>query len=102
MILELERMVDILKELGERKQEQLLVGFVVEIQDVEYYVCKKFVVKNFDMIVVNDVKVNGVGFGVDMNIVIIFFKDGCKCEFLIMLKFDVFFEIFQEIVVFLK
>ncbi|KFI04732.1 bifunctional phosphopantothenoylcysteine decarboxylase/phosphopantothenate--cysteine ligase CoaBC [Bacillus spizizenii] len=102
MTLELERTVDILKELGERKQEQLLVGFAAETQDVEHYARKKLAAKNLDMIVANDVKANGAGFGADTNIVTIFFKDGRKRELPIMSKLDVSFEILQEIAVLSK
>ncbi|MCY7975078.1 bifunctional phosphopantothenoylcysteine decarboxylase/phosphopantothenate--cysteine ligase CoaBC [Bacillus inaquosorum] len=97
MTLELKRTVDILKELGEKKQEQLLVGFAAETQDVEHYARKKLVAKNLDMIVANDVKANGAGFGAETNIVTIFFKDGRKRELPMMSKLDVSFEILQEI-----
>ncbi|MCY7757059.1 bifunctional phosphopantothenoylcysteine decarboxylase/phosphopantothenate--cysteine ligase CoaBC [Bacillus inaquosorum] len=97
MTLELKRTVDILKELGEKKQEQLLVGFAAETQDVEHYARKKLAAKNLDMIVANDVKANGAGFGADTNIVTIFFKDGRKRELPMMSKLDVSFEILQEI-----
>lgn len=49
------------------------------------------------MIVANDVKANGAGFGADTNIVTIFFKDGRKRESPMMSKLDVSFEILQEI-----
>ncbi|MEC2064676.1 bifunctional phosphopantothenoylcysteine decarboxylase/phosphopantothenate--cysteine ligase CoaBC [Bacillus inaquosorum] len=97
MTLELKRTVDILKELGEKKREQLLVGFAAETQDVEHYARKKLAAKNLDMIVANDVKANGAGFGADTNIVTIFFKDGRKRELPMMSKLDVSFEILQEI-----
>lgn len=51
------------------------------------------------MIVVNDVKVEGVGFGIDMNVVIFYFWDGRKWEFVFMFKFDVFFEMLKEMIV---
>ncbi|OBA08649.1 phosphopantothenoylcysteine decarboxylase [Bacillus subtilis] len=97
MTLELNRTVDILKELGEKKIGQILVGFAAETQDVEHYARKKLAAKNLDMIVANDVKANGAGFGADTNIVTIFFKDGQKRELPIMSKLDVSFEILQEI-----
>lgn len=53
--------------------------------------------QNLDMIVANDVKANGAGFGADTNIVTIFFRDGHKRELPIMSKLDVSFEILQEI-----
>lgn len=97
MTLELKRTVDILKELGEKKKEQILVGFAAETQDIEHYARKKLAAKNLDLIVANDVKANGAGFGADTNIVTIFFKDGHKRELPIMSKLDVSFEILQEI-----
>lgn len=97
MTLELKRTVDILKELGEKKKEQILVGFAAETQDIEHYARKKLASKNLDLIVANDVKANGAGFGADTNIVTIFFKDGHKRELPIMSKLDVSFEILQEI-----
>lgn len=59
MTLELKRTVDILKELGEKKKEQILVGFAAETQDIEHYARKKLAAKNLDLIVANDVKANG-------------------------------------------
>ncbi|WIL36281.1 bifunctional phosphopantothenoylcysteine decarboxylase/phosphopantothenate--cysteine ligase CoaBC [Bacillus stercoris] len=97
MTLELKRTIDILKELGEKKKEQILVGFAAETQDIEHYARKKLAAKNLDLIVANDVKANGAGFGADTNIVTIFFKDGHKRELPIMSKLDVSFEILQEI-----
>ncbi|QNK38346.1 bifunctional phosphopantothenoylcysteine decarboxylase/phosphopantothenate--cysteine ligase CoaBC [Bacillus subtilis] len=97
MTIELKRTVDILKELGEKKKEQILVGFAAETQDIEHYARKKLAAKNLDLIVANDVKANGAGFGADTNIVTIFFKDGHKRELPIMSKLDVSFEILQEI-----
>ncbi|ASZ61327.1 bifunctional phosphopantothenoylcysteine decarboxylase/phosphopantothenate--cysteine ligase CoaBC [Bacillus subtilis] len=97
MTLELKRTVDILKELGEKKKEQILVGFAAETQDIEHYARKKLAAKNLDLIVANDVKANGAGFGADTNIVTIFFKGGRKRELPIMSKLDVSFEILQEI-----
>ncbi|MEG7281828.1 bifunctional phosphopantothenoylcysteine decarboxylase/phosphopantothenate--cysteine ligase CoaBC [Bacillus sp. 0909A] len=102
MTLELKRTVDILKELGEKKQHQLLVGFAAETQDVEHYARKKLSAKNLDMIVANDVKAAGAGFGVDTNIVTLFFKDGRKRELPKMSKLDVSFDIFEEIAALLK
>ncbi|MDO8224932.1 phosphopantothenoylcysteine decarboxylase [Bacillus licheniformis] len=97
MTLELNRTADILKELGEKKNGQILVGFAAETQDVEHYARKKLAAKNLDMIVANDVKANGAGFGADTNIVTIFFKEGQKRELPIMSKLDVSFEILEEI-----
>lgn len=52
------------------------------------------------MIVANNVKTAGAGFGADTNLVTFFFKDGRRRELPIMSKFDVSLEIFREIVAF--
>lgn len=69
LVIEFNRTADILKELGERKTHQLLVGFAAETQDVERYARRKLEQKNLDMIVANDVKAEGAGFGTDTNVV---------------------------------
>ncbi len=74
--LNLERTVDILKTLGQKKDKQLLIGFAAETTNVEEYATKKLREKNADMIVANDVKAQGAGFGTDTNIVTMYRKDG--------------------------
>jgi phosphopantothenoylcysteine decarboxylase/phosphopantothenate--cysteine ligase len=69
---------DILKELGERKKNQILVGFAAETQDVLNYAMDKLERKNLDMIVANDVTLPGSGFGSDTNIVTIITRKGRK------------------------
>ncbi|MCY8837906.1 bifunctional phosphopantothenoylcysteine decarboxylase/phosphopantothenate--cysteine ligase CoaBC [Bacillus atrophaeus] len=100
LVIELKRTGDILKELGRKKQRQILVGFAAETQDVEHYARKKLDTKNLDMIVANNVKTAGAGFGADTNLVTFFFKDGRRRELPILSKFDVSLEIFREIVAF--
>lgn len=79
-ILELVGTPDILKELGKQKQkEQLMVGFAAETENVLENARKKMVSKNLDLIVANDVTVEGAGFAADTNIVTIINRDGeCK------------------------
>lgn len=79
-VIELERTKDILFELGQRKQHQVLVGFAAETNDVAEYAKGKLEKKNADMIVANNVKAEGAGFGTDTNIVTIFKKDGSSKE----------------------
>ncbi len=50
---EMERTRDILKELGEMKRGQLLVGFALETTDIEANARKKLKDKNLDMVVAN-------------------------------------------------
>ncbi len=59
----LEATPDILKELGRRKQNQVLVGFAAETKQAETYGRGKLEEKNLDLIVVNDLTAAGAGFG---------------------------------------
>lgn len=88
MCIELEKNPDILKELGEKKTKQVLVGFCMETQDLIENATKKLKSKNLDFIVANNLKVEGAGFGTDTNVVSIIDKDGNKTDYEKMSKFD--------------
>ncbi|MCM3572826.1 bifunctional phosphopantothenoylcysteine decarboxylase/phosphopantothenate--cysteine ligase CoaBC [Mesobacillus subterraneus] len=96
--LELERTKDILFELGQRKTGQVIVGFAAETNDVEIHAKGKLDRKNADMIVANNVKQQGAGFGADTNIVTIYKKDGTSVELPLMSKSDVARKILAEVV----
>lgn len=69
-VIRLERTVDILKTLGERKREnQVICGFSMETENLIENSRKKLEKKNIDMIVANNLKVEGAGFGTDTNVV---------------------------------
>ncbi|CAM4285200.1 phosphopantothenoylcysteine decarboxylase/phosphopantothenate--cysteine ligase [Paenibacillus endophyticus] len=76
LVLELERTVDILETLGQRKQHQFLVGFAAETDQVERYAMDKLRRKNCDLIVANDVAKDGAGFNGDTNIVQVYSSEG--------------------------
>ena len=67
MTLELVKNPDILASLGDRKQNQKLIGFAAETQDVITYGKEKVRKKNLDMLVANDVSKSNAGFDVDTN-----------------------------------
>ncbi len=70
MSIPLERTDDILKYLGEHKQEhQFLCGFSMETQNMLENSRAKLLKKNLDMIVANNLKVAGAGFAGDTNVV---------------------------------
>ncbi|MBT2735481.1 bifunctional phosphopantothenoylcysteine decarboxylase/phosphopantothenate--cysteine ligase CoaBC [Bacillus sp. ISL-7] len=100
--IELERTKDILLELGKRKKNQVLVGFAAETENVEEYARKKLNAKNADMIVANNVKEEGAGFGTDTNIVTLFKRSGSNIDLPIMSKSDVAKRIIKEITSLLK
>ena len=84
--LTLVRNPDILKELGEKKQHQILMGFAAETQNVEAYAKGKLEKKNLDFIVANDVSKKDAGFGVDTNCIIVFSREGNKESYPLMKK----------------
>ncbi|MEH7177232.1 bifunctional phosphopantothenoylcysteine decarboxylase/phosphopantothenate--cysteine ligase CoaBC [Neobacillus vireti] len=101
-VIELERTKDILFELGTLKMNQILVGFAAETENVEEYARKKLAAKNVDMIVANNVKTEGAGFGMDTNIVTLIKRDGSKIELPLMSKKEVANKIIKEIGAFSK
>ena len=102
LIIQLERTIDILKTLGERKEKQILVGFAAETENVQAYAEKKLKSKNLDMIVANNVMQEGAGFGVDTNILTIYTKQGEKLELPLLSKQEAAKEILKKAATFLK
>ncbi|HBS60829.1 MAG TPA: bifunctional phosphopantothenoylcysteine decarboxylase/phosphopantothenate--cysteine ligase CoaBC [Firmicutes bacterium] len=86
LVLTLEKTPDILRELGQQKQHQILVGFAAETENLLEHGRDKLYRKNLDMLVVNDVTAAGAGFATDTNIVNIMFPDGTVEEWPIMTK----------------
>jgi phosphopantothenoylcysteine decarboxylase/phosphopantothenate--cysteine ligase len=68
-LLEMEKNPDILRELGEKRRNHILVGFAAETSELMENAEVKLREKNLDLIVANDVTQPGAGFGVDTNIV---------------------------------
>ncbi|KAJ51502.1 phosphopantothenoylcysteine decarboxylase/phosphopantothenate--cysteine ligase [Clostridium tetanomorphum] len=77
-ILELEKDRDILKTLGEIKEDQILIGFAAESNDLIENAQIKLQKKNLDYIVANDITGDGIGFASEENRVTILCKDGRK------------------------
>ena len=75
MTLELEATPDILKELAQKKQNRIVIGFAAETENVLENARQKLVSKNLDAIIVNDVSREGVGFDSDRNAVTIITRD---------------------------
>ena len=77
MNIALERTDDILAWVGAHKPEKLFVcGFSMETRDLIENSTAKLHKKNMDMIVANNLKVPGAGFGVDTNVVTIITVQG--------------------------
>lgn len=88
LVIELEKTTDILKTLGERKDKQFLCGFSMETENMLENSREKLRRKNLDMIVANNLKTKGAGFGTDTNIVTILTEQDTK-ELEIMSKDEV-------------
>ena len=69
LTLELEKTSDILATVSKNRHNGLLVvGFAAETNDVISYAKSKLEKKNLDMVVANDITLNGAGFDSDTNI----------------------------------
>jgi phosphopantothenoylcysteine decarboxylase/phosphopantothenate--cysteine ligase, prokaryotic len=98
MYLRLEKNPDILKELGMLKEDRILVGACAETNDLIDNAKLKLFTKNLDMIIANDVTIEGAGFETDTNIIKILKKDGSIIELPKMSKLDAAHKILDEIV----
>ena len=97
MAIELERTDDILKWLGEHKKDsQFLCGFSMETEHMLENSRAKLKKKNLDMIVANNLKVAGAGFGTDTNVVTMI-RENKETELPIMSKEEVAGAILDEI-----
>ena len=72
----LKRNPDILKILGGRKKNQVLVGFAAETNEIMISAKRKLKEKNLDWIVANDVSKSDIGFSSDKNEVTLISADG--------------------------
>lgn len=97
-IIELERTKDIAYEIGKVKREdQLLIGFAAETENLVESAIGKIKKKNLDMIVANNVATEGAGFDVDTNIVTLITKEGKMTELPLMSKKELAKNILAEI-----
>ena len=93
----MERTDDILGYLGQHKRPgQFLCGFSMETQNMLENSRAKLARKNLDMIVANNLKVQGAGFGTDTNVVTIITADMEK-EMELMSKDEVAVRLLDEI-----
>lgn len=96
--IELDRTEDILAFLGaNKKSDQFICGFSMETENMLENSRAKLAKKNVDMIVANNLKVVGAGFGTDTNIVTLITKDDVL-ELPIMSKEEVASAILDKII----
>ncbi len=78
-LLELTRTKDILRTLGSTKKPgQVLVGFALETSGGREYALGKLQSKSADLIVLNSLRDEGAGFGLDTNKITIFGRNGLE------------------------
>jgi phosphopantothenoylcysteine decarboxylase/phosphopantothenate--cysteine ligase len=88
--LALESTPDILREtIGDRPAGLVTVGFALETDDVVAHAVGKLESKGLDLIVVNDAREAGAGFGVDTNRVTLLTRNGIRADLPLMSKHDV-------------
>ncbi|MDX1807830.1 MAG: bifunctional phosphopantothenoylcysteine decarboxylase/phosphopantothenate--cysteine ligase CoaBC [Paenisporosarcina sp.] len=95
--LELERTIDILMTLGQKKSHQLVIGFAAETNNIEAYAQEKLMKKNADYIIANDVTRADSGFGTDTNTVVVIGKENYRKHFDNMTKKELAIQLFQTI-----
>lgn len=97
MSIPLTRTADILGTIGPAKTHQFLCGFSMETRDMVAHSADKLRRKNLDMIVANNLKDPGAGFGVDTNLVTFLTPDGAVRQLPLMSKDAVAGAILDEI-----
>jgi len=102
LTLKLVKNKDILYELGKIKGDKILAGFCAETDNLSENALKKISKKNLDLIVANDVTMEGAGFGTDTNIIKILKSDGSGKDFPLMSKLEAAHRILDEILEIIK
>ncbi len=93
---------DILKELGEKKDGKILIGFAAETEDLAANAELKLREKNLDMIVANNVAEAHSGFDGDTNIATIIDRNGAVRALPLMSKDELADRIFDHFLAFKK
>jgi phosphopantothenoylcysteine decarboxylase / phosphopantothenate---cysteine ligase len=95
--LELERNPDIIAEIGKNKGNRVLVGFAMETQNLLVNAAEKIKKKNMDLIVANNLREEGAGFGTNTNVITIIDRAGKPESFGKMTKIEAAEEILNRV-----
>jgi phosphopantothenoylcysteine decarboxylase/phosphopantothenate--cysteine ligase len=98
LTLELEKTEDILASLGEKKKNQILIGFALETENEVANAIKKLKAKNLDLIVLNSLNDDGAGFGGSTNKISIIDKDLNQKNYPLKSKSEVASDIINELI----
>lgn len=84
--IDLERTTDILTSLSAQRTTQLMVGFAAETSDLIAHAKEKLTAKGLDLIVANDITIEGAVFGSDQNTATLIDRQGSVTELPLMPK----------------
>ena len=98
LTLELEKTEDILASLGEKKKNQILIGFALETENEVANAIKKLKAKNLDLIVLNSLNDDGAGFVGSTNKISIIDKDLNQKNYPLKSKSEVASDIINELI----
>ena len=84
--LDLEQTTDILASLSAQRTTQLMIGFAAETSDLIAHAKDKLTAKGLDLIVANDITMEGAGFGSDRNAATLIDRQGTMTELALMPK----------------
>ncbi|WP_125565452.1 bifunctional phosphopantothenoylcysteine decarboxylase/phosphopantothenate--cysteine ligase CoaBC [Companilactobacillus insicii] len=87
--IELKKNPDILKEISKKRENQFIVGFAAETENLIPYAKKKLYDKNANMILANDVSKENTGFNVDTNQITLIQRDKEPVTWPLMSKNDI-------------
>jgi phosphopantothenoylcysteine decarboxylase / phosphopantothenate---cysteine ligase len=97
LAIETEKTIDILEYLGKNKSGYKLAGFALETDNEIEYAKDKITKKNLDIVVVNNPKDQGAGYGTDTNVISIIDKNMNITKYDLMSKFDAANKILDKI-----
>ncbi len=100
LMIELVQNPDIAAEIGRvKRDDQILIGFAAETDNIESNAKSKLERKNLDYILANDVLAENSGFASDMNTIRIFSRHESKPEKIISgLKNEIAYDIWSEVI----
>lgn len=86
MTVKFDKNPDIAAYYGQKKTNQIIIGFAAETDNILEYASRKLKEKNLDFIVANDVTMEGAGFKGDTNIATIIENNGQQTQYSLMSK----------------
>lgn len=102
MTVKFDKNPDIAAYYGQKKTNQIIIGFAAETDNILEYASRKLKEKNLDFIVANDVTMEGAGFKGDTNIATIIENNGQQTQYPLMSKDQLSKEILNKAIEIIK